>query len=216
MRPQPFPPLYAILDADVAAAAGWTVPALARALLDGGARLIQVRMKTAGSAALLEGACAVVALARPCQGTVIVNDRADIARLAGADGVHVGQDDLSVSAVRQAWPGLAVVGLSTHTREQVEQAVEAAPDYVAVGPVFDTSTKATGYRAVGLDLVRHAARVHGAGGVTRPIVAIGGITLDRARQVIEAGATSVAVISDLVAAGDPAARVRQFLDALAG
>ena len=109
-----------------------------------------------------------------------------------------------------------MVGLSTHTREQVERAVEAAPDYLAVGPVFDTSTKATGYRAVGLDLVRHAARVHGAGSVARPIVAIGGITLDRARQVIEAGATSVAVISDLVAAGDPAARVRQFLDALTG
>jgi thiamine-phosphate pyrophosphorylase len=208
--------LYAIIDADVAAAAGWAVPSLARAYLDGGARLIQVRMKNAGSAALLEVTLAIVAMARRYGAAVIVNDRADIASLAGADGVHVGQDDLPVPAVRLVYADLALVGLSTHTGEQIERAAGDAPDYVAVGPVFETATKATGYDAVGLDLVRLAARIHGAKCATRPVVAIGGITLERARQVLEAGATSVAVISDLVAHGDPAARVRRFLDALGG
>jgi thiamine-phosphate pyrophosphorylase len=198
----------------VAAAAGWAVPSLARAFLDGGARLLQVRMKNAGSAALLEGTLAVVAMARPYGAAVIVNDRADVASLAGADGVHVGQDDMPVPAVRLTYPGLTTIGLSTHTREQIQGAVDLAPDYVAVGPVFGTSTKATGYDAVGLDLVRLAARVHSGGGVKRPVVAIGGITLEQVHQVFEAGATSVAVISDLVAHGDPAARVRRFLDAL--
>jgi thiamine-phosphate pyrophosphorylase len=192
------------------------VPSLARAFLDGGARLIQVRMKNAGSAAAFEGALAVVAMARPYGAAVIVNDRADIASLAGADGVHVGQDDLPVPAVRLTYPGLTTIGLSTHTREQIQGAVDLAPDYVAVGPVFGTSTKATGYDAVGLDLVRLAARIHGAERVKRPVVAIGGITLEHVRQVVEAGATSVAIISDLVAHGDPEARVRRFLKALGG
>ena len=207
------PSLYAILDADAAAAAGWTIPALAGALLDGGARLLQVRAKTAGSAALLELCRSVVALARPAGATVVVNDRPDIAMIAGADGVHVGQDDLPVAAVRSAFPRLAIVGISTHTSAQIEAAVAAQPDYVAVGPVFGTSTKATGYDAVGLDLVREAARVH-SGAAARPVVAIGGITLERAREVLAAGAESVAVISDLFTGGDPAGRVRHYLEAL--
>jgi thiamine-phosphate pyrophosphorylase len=207
-------PLYAIVDAETAASAGWTVQAFARALLEGGARLIQLRAKQAGTAALLDLSQAVVALARQYGATIIINDRPDVAAIAGADGVHVGQDDLGVAAVRAAFPRLALVGLSTHTRDQVEAAADAGPDYVAVGPVYGTSTKATGQDPVGLDLVRHAARVHGAGPVTRPVVAIGGITVDRAREVLEAGATAVAVISDLMADGDPAARVRRYLDAL--
>jgi thiamine-phosphate pyrophosphorylase len=214
--PLRLPPLYAIIDADTAALAGWTVPALARAMLDGGARLLQVRAKAASPAALLNLSEAVVALARPYGATVIVNDRADIASLSGADGVHLGQDDLPVQAARSAFPGLAMVGLSTHTRAEVEAAAEAAPDYVAVGPVFGTSTKATGCGAVGLELVRHAAGVHGGGGDRRPVVAIGGITLARARQVLDAGAASVAVISDLMTSGNPADRVRRFLEALRG
>ncbi len=207
------PPLYAILDADAASAAGWTVPALARAVLDGGARLLQVRAKTAGSAALLELCRTVVALARPLGALVIADDRADVAMLAGADGVHVGQDDLPVAAVRAAFPRLTIIGLSTHTSAQIHAAEAAQPDYVAVGPVFGTKTKATGYDAVGLDLVREAVRVH-SGGAARPVVAIGGITLERAPDVIAAGAASVAVISDLLEGGDPAERVRRFLEAV--
>jgi thiamine-phosphate pyrophosphorylase len=138
---------------------------------------------------------------------VIVNDRADIARLSGADGVHVGQADLSPAVVRRVF-GSGILGRSTHTVAELEIAAQEPVDYVAIGPVFGTSTKATGHDAVGLEMVRRAA----AGG--RPVVAIGGITLDNALSVIEAGARSVAVISDLMTGGDPAARVRAYVERL--
>ena len=102
-----------------------------------------------------------------------------------------------------------MVGLSTHSLEQLERALDEPVDYVAIGPVFGTTTKDTGYEAVGIDLVREAARRATARG--RPLVAIGGITLDRAAEVVRAGAASVAVISDLVSTGDPEARVRAYL-----
>jgi thiamine-phosphate pyrophosphorylase len=202
------PPLYAVLDADVAARFGWTIPDLARACLDGGARLFQVRGKALGSSELLELASAVVRLARPYGATVIVNDRPDVARLADASGVHVGQDDLTPDDARRIVGEEAIVGVSTHTRDQIAEAVRTTADYIAVGPVFGTDTKDTGYTPVGLDLVGHAA----ASG--RPVVAIGGITLARAEAVLAAGATSVAVISDLVSHGDPRVRVRAFVDRL--
>jgi thiamine-phosphate pyrophosphorylase len=99
----------------------------------------------------------------------------------------------------------AIVGLSTHTDEQIDGAVRTTATYIAVGPVYGSTTKDTGYTARGLDLVRRAAATG------RPVVAIGGITLARAREVLDAGATSVAVISDLFTGGDPEERVRQFL-----
>jgi len=138
-----------------------------------------------------------------------VNDRADIAKMAGAAGVHVGQDDLPVEAARELLGPDAIVGYSTHTVDQIAAAVTRPLSYIAVGPVFGTTTKATGYEAVGLDLVRDAVR-RAAG---RPVVGIGGITLATARDVIAAGATSVAVISDLLS-GDPASRVAAYLSAL--
>ena len=141
--------------------------------------------------------------------TVIVNDRADIARLSGAAGVHVGQDDLAPAQVRGLLGPDAIVGLSTHTTEQLDRALREPVDYVAVGPVFGTATKATGYEPIGVELVRTAAARCAARNV--PLVAIGGITRDRAQEVLAAGARSVAVISDILANGDPAARVRDFL-----
>jgi thiamine-phosphate pyrophosphorylase len=202
------PPLYAVLDSDVAARFGWTIPDLARACLEGGARLLQVRGKHLTSAELLRVATAVVELGQPHGAQVIVNDRADVARLAGAAGVHVGQDDLSPADVRRVAGERAIVGLSTHTRDQIANAAGSSADYIAVGPVFGTQTKDTGYEAVGLDLVRAGAAAG------KPVVAIGGITLERAEAALAAGATSVAVISDLVSHGDPGARVRAFLDRL--
>ena len=136
--------------------------------------------------------------ARTAGATVIVNDRADVARLANADGVHVGQDDLPVGLARTIVGGDAMVGLSTHTNEQIESGVAAPISYLAVGPVFDTSTKATGYSPVGLDGVRLA--VERARRRSLPVVAIGGITLETAREVIEAGAASAATRS---AASEP-------------
>ncbi len=164
---------------------------------------------------LLDTASAIVALAHGCGALAVINDRADIARLAGADGVHGGQDDLAPAAARSLVGEHAIIGLSTHTLEQVDQAVRLAVGpfraitYVAIGPAFGTATKATGYEAIGLATVREASRRAGAWGL--PLVAIGGITLERAASVIEAGAASVAVISDLLVTGDPERRVRQYI-----
>jgi thiamine-phosphate pyrophosphorylase len=142
---------------------------------------------------------------------VIVNDRADLAKLSGAAGVHVGQDDLAPAAARRLLGADAIIGFSTHTIDQVGDAMVAPATYVAVGPVFGTATKDTGYNAVGLELIEAAvSRAEG-----RPIVAIGGITLDRASSVIVAGASAVAVIGDLLSTGDPTQRVRSYLEALA-
>jgi thiamine-phosphate pyrophosphorylase len=199
----------AVVDADVALRAGSTVTDLADAYLQGGATLLQLRAKSAPSGWLLEVASEIVTHAHSAGARVIVNDRADIARLSGADGVHVGQEDLSPSMVRRILGDAAIVGLSTHTPDQIEAALREPVSYVAIGPVFATGTKATGYVSLGLEPVRRAASRTRERGL--PLIAIGGVTLDTAPDVIRAGATTVAVISDLVAGGDPAARVRAYL-----
>jgi thiamine-phosphate pyrophosphorylase len=172
--------------------------------------LLQIRAKALGGRDFLEAATAIVARAAAGGATVIVNDRADIARLSGAAGVHIGQDDLAPAQARAVLGPNAIVGLSTHTAEQVDRALREPIDYLAVGPIFGTGTKATGYKPVGVEAVREAAVKASARNVL--VVAIGGITLERSRSVLDAGAGSVAVISDLLSGGDPAARVREFLD----
>jgi len=202
--------LQAILDVDTAIRSGRAPLELGRAFLDGGARFVQIRAKHLPSGAFLDLCDAMVAAAHPYAAAVIVNDRVDLARMAGAAGAHVGQDDLSPSTARAQLGTGAIVGYSTHDVAQVDAAVREPVSYVAVGPVFGTRTKDTGYDAVGLALVSAAAaRAHG-----RPIVAIGGVTLETAASVIDAGAACVAVISDLLVGGDPAARVGRLLRAL--
>ena len=132
--------------------------------------------------------------------------------MAGADGVHIGQDDLPGRVARDLLGSAAVLGLSTHDASQLEVALLEPVSYLAVGPVYDTPTKNTGYAPVGLEAVRQAALTAG----DRPVVAIGGITLEAAPAVVAAGAASVAVISDLLAGEDPARRVRAYLDVLGG
>jgi thiamine-phosphate pyrophosphorylase len=205
-------PLNAIVDVEAAAKAGWTPIDLARAFLNGGARFLQLRAKSMSGAELLDTASAMVELTHAANAIVVVNDRADMARLAGADGVHVGQDDLAPVAVRRIVGGETIVGVSTHSTEQLDAAVREPVSYVAIGPVFGTATKATGYDRVGLEMVHQAATRASARGL--PLVAIGGITLQNARSVVDAGATSVAVISDLLVGGEPEARVRVFLRTL--
>jgi thiamine-phosphate pyrophosphorylase len=205
-------PLCAIVDADVAARSGWTPPALARACLAGGARFLQLRAKQAPSGLFLHWCEEMAADARQHDALLVVNDRFDIAWLAGVPALHVGQDDLPAAVVRKALGPDAVIGLSTHTPEQIADAVQQPISYLAIGPVFGTATKATGYEAIGLDRVR--AAVAAAAPRRLPVVAIGGITLDHARSVIEAGASSVAVISDLLATGNPEQRVREYLHVL--
>jgi len=164
------------------------------------------------SGPFLELALAIVADVRKANATLIVNDRADIAVLSGAHGLHVGQTDLAPDDARRVIGPSPLLGLSTHTKEQWEAAVREPVSYIAIGPVFGTGTKATGYNAVGLAIVEQASSTAAAHGL--PAVAIGGITIDNARSVIDAGAMSVAVISDLLT-GDPEARCRDFLRALA-
>ena len=194
--------------------AGWTLVDFASACLEGGATCLQVRAKALSAGAMLEATQTIVERARAVDALVIVNDRADVARAAGAGGVHVGQEDLTPREARVVFGTDMVVGLSTHTMEQLDRAIAEPISYVAVGPIFGTDTKATGYEAVGLDHLQRAARRVADAGSMLPIVAIGGMTIDRAPGVIASGASSVAVISDLLTTGDPAARVRRFLSAL--
>ena len=208
--PGPLPKLYPIIDADLTAGAGWKVPAFAEALLRGGARWIQLRAKSTGSGQLLGWVDQLVELAARHSATIVVNDRADVARLAGAGGVHVGQDDLSVTAVRRVLEPASIVGLSTHTLRQLHGASLEPITYAAIGPVFQTYSKSSVDPPVGLGMVGHAARLV----APIPVVGIGGITLENAPQVIDAGASTVAVISDLLVGADPERRVAQFVAAL--
>jgi thiamine-phosphate pyrophosphorylase len=205
------PRLYAIVDVDVAERAGWAPRDLGRAYLAGGARLLQLRAKTLASGPLLDLATAMSEDARAAGGWLILNDRADLAMLAGAAGVHVGQDDLPAPEARRLVGPDAIVGLSTHTIDQIDSAVQAPISYLAVGPMFETTTKATGYAAVGMELLRRA--VAAAQPANLPIVAIGGITLERAPALIDAGAASISIITDLLT-HDPELRARQFTTAL--
>lgn len=177
---------------------------IAGAYLSGGAHILQLRDKSGSSAEFLSLADRIVQRAQPFAAAVIVNDRVDIALLSGAHGVHVGQDDLAVPDVRRLAGAGFIVGVSTHDERQIDEAVASDATYIAVGPVFGTSTKETGYTARGLDLLRYAA------GRGKPVVAIGGITLERVPGVVSAGAAGLAVISDLLRGGDPQARSRAF------
>ena len=199
------PALYPILDVDLCRGRGLDPLAVLDAFLAGGARFLQLRDKSSSSAARLALADTVCARVHAGGGRLIVNDRPDIARMCGADGVHLGQDDMSVEDARRVVGDQAIVGVSTHDEAQVAAAVKTSASYLAVGPIYGTATKDTGYSARGLALVRHAAAT-----AQRPVVAIGGITLERAPEVLAAGATSLAVISDLLRE-DPATMVRRFL-----
>ncbi len=204
------PALYAIVDANLAREAGYTVTTLAAAYLDGGAKLLQLRCANVTTGQYLGWARDIVLRAERYKADVIINDRADIARLSGAIGVHVGQDDLSLKQIKTVAGEATAVGVSTHSVVQLDFAVRTEVSYVAVGPVYETGTKATGYSPCSLEYVRAAAKRS----LGIPIVGIGGITLERAADVIEAGARSVAVISDLLVGGEPAQRTRAYVERL--
>lgn len=200
------PRLYVILDAALI-----HEPALeiAGQLMDAGVRLLQYRAKTTPARDTLDIAKQLAELAHKKGATFFVNDRPDLAYLAGADGVHVGQDDLSVEQARTIVGPERRVGVSTHNREQFQRAAATSADYIAIGPIFSTTSKANPDPVVGTRLVRELRSL-----TTKPIVAIGGIRLERAAEVIQAGADSVAVISDILGAPDPAMQARRFIEAL--
>jgi thiamine-phosphate pyrophosphorylase len=178
-------------------------------LADAGVRLLQYRHKAASARELLETSRQLSTALISRSVTFLVNDRADVAALSGASGVHVGQEDLSVEAARSVIGSGKLVGVSTHNLEQFQQAAKSSTDYIAVGPVFSTATKANPDPVIGSEFIRRVRPL-----TDKPIVAIGGITLERAAEVIQAGADSVAVISDILRAPDPARRARQYIDLL--
>jgi thiamine-phosphate pyrophosphorylase len=201
------PRLYAIIDP--AQAGDRPSLKVAAALLSAGVRLIQLRDKCAPPCEVWASAERVRALVHQSKGFFIVNDRADIACAVDADGVHVGQEDLPVEAARSILPPGKWVGYSTHALGEVREADHSSADYIAFGPVFPTTSKQNPDPAVGLDGLRQARQA-----TRKPLVAIGGITLENARAVIEAGADSVAVIRGLVGALDIRTRAEEFLKVL--
>ena len=197
------PTLYVILDAGML-----TEPAgiTAKKLMDAGVKLLQYRAKHATARELWAESRAIGEAAKRAKCKFIVNDRPDVAYLAGADGVHVGQDDLDPEQARQVIGPDRWVGVSTHSLEQFRQAAASSADYIAVGPIFQTTSKANPDPVVGTELLRRVRAL-----TEKPIVAIGGITLERAADVVAAGADSVAVISDILKAQDPAEAAREFI-----
>jgi thiamine-phosphate pyrophosphorylase len=198
-----FPRLYAIIEPTLLTISEL---ALAEALAESGVELIQYRNKTASSRHIFEISLQLSKSLVPRGARFIVNDRPDITLLADAGGVHVGQEDLSVEDARAICGRERWVGVSTHSLEQVAAADRTSADYIAFGPIFPTSTKQNPDAVVGTELLRRARKM-----TTKPIVAIGGITLERAAEVYRAGADSLAVIRDLMCAENPSARAREFL-----
>jgi thiamine-phosphate pyrophosphorylase len=198
----PLPKLYAIVDVSCFSSADELLEA-AEELVAAGAKIIQYRSKSDDPRTIVRHA---VELRRRIgvRASLIMNDRADLCLAADFDGVHVGQDDLSPESVRKIIGHGRVMGVSTHNPEQVKQADRTSADYIAIGPVFPTSTKASPGPVVGLAGVRRAREL-----TPKPLVAIGGICRENCRSVIEAGADSVAVISDLVS--QPGKSVEEFL-----
>ena len=170
----------------------------------GGATLIQLREKHASAREVLRIARELRRVF-PESIRLIVNDRADLCVASGANGVHLGQDDVPPETARKIIGSQRIVGVSTHNPEQVNAGDESSADYVAIGPVFSTISKDNPDPVIGLAGVRRARAL-----TQKPLVAIGGITLENCQSVIEAGADSVAVISDLLA--DPRKRTAAFLE----
>lgn len=200
------PKLYVILDSKLA---GNRLLDYAQQLVDAGVRLLQHRDKKASAGELLSSSRELASMLIPRGVSFVVNDRPDVAVLAGASGVHIGQEDVEVEQAREVVGAEKWVGISTHNLAQFTAAAASSPDYIAVGPVFATSSKANPDPVVGLELVRSAR-----GLTDKPIVAIGGITLETAASIIRAGADSVAVIGDILGAANPGQRARQFLELL--
>jgi thiamine-phosphate pyrophosphorylase len=184
---------------------GWPAGRLANALLDGGARVLQVRMKTATPAAMIAVIDELRPLCKRREARLIVNDRLDVALAGGADGVHLGQDDLPLEAARKVAPKGFIIGVSTHNIAQAR--VAAGADYIGFGPCFATATKANPDPVVGLEQLALVCKL----GV--PVVAIGGITLDQVRDVARAGAAAAAVIAAVNRADDVVAAARAVCDA---
>ncbi|MDH7569034.1 MAG: thiamine phosphate synthase [Armatimonadota bacterium] len=204
---EPLTGIYVITDATLVPGRGHLE--VARAAVAGGARVVQLRDKQAPDSHLLPIAREIRRLTLEAGVLFVVNDRLDLARAVGADGVHLGQEDLPAAEARRRWPE-GVVGVSVDDERTARQAEADGADYLGVGPIFGTATKGDAGPAVGLEQI---ARIRA---VSRlPIVAIGGIQIANVAQVAAAGAHCAAVISAVVAAADMVAAVRALVEAFA-
>lgn len=198
--------LYVILEAQCA---GRSHSEIAREALAGGARVLQLRDKTAPFERLMEIGTELRQLTRDAGAALIVNDNPYLARELQADGVHVGQGDMHPVIVRDIVGPEMIIGLSTHTHQQVLDARKEPVDYIGVGPVYPTASKQSEWPAVGPDLVQWVKSM-----ISLPVVAIGGITLERVPDVVAAGADNVAVIREIMSAPDIAGRTREMREAI--
>jgi thiamine-phosphate pyrophosphorylase len=205
---QEFPRLYVILDA---ALAGERLLRVAQECAEAGVRLMQYRAKGASARELFSACRELLQILDPRGVRLIVNDRPDVAALAGAGGAHVGQDDLDPADARLLCPLPSWVGVSTHTQDQVRAADATPVDYIAVGPLFPTRTKEKLEPIVGAQFVRRAREI-----TRKTLVVIGGITLENVVEAFRTGADSVALARDVVATEHPGARVREILELAAG
>jgi thiamine-phosphate pyrophosphorylase len=204
------PLLYPIVDAGVLKRSGLSVADFAQQLRMGGVTLLQYRDKAGSPQDILHAAGVIREVFGSSDCRLVLNDRADLVELAGWGGVHVGQGDLSPEDARRVVGLERWVGTSTHTDERVRVANLSSADYVAVGPVFATGTKLDAEPVIGLEGVRRARAL-----TSKPLVAIGGITRENARSVVDAGGDSVAVISGLLIDGESVSKVvRDFLEIL--
>ena len=199
-----FPALYAILDPNFSPE---PPVEFALKLADAGVELIQLRDKRAPARKIHDAALELVTHLSTRGVRIIVNDRPDIAAMVGAGGVHVGQEDLPVEEARRICGPSRWVGISTHNVEQFREATLTSADYIAVGPIFPTAAKENPDPVVGIDFVRTMRKL-----TPKPIVAIGGVTVESATDVFRAGADSVAVIRDLLSAPNPAGRAHEYLE----
>lgn len=191
------------LVADPTATRGRALLDVVRQAVDGGATLVQLRAKEASTRELVEAARALVALLRPAQVPLLVNDRVDVALAAGADGAHVGQDDMAAVDARRLLGQHAILGVSATTLGEARRIDARAADYVGAGPVFPTGSKADAAPPLGLDGLRALCSAS-----ALPVVAIGGIGTGNAADVVAAGAAGVSVISAICGADDPAGAAR--------
>jgi thiamine-phosphate pyrophosphorylase len=195
--------LYLVIGPDTTA--GRDVTAVALAAVRGGATMVQLRYKT-GTAEIMQAAREVIEVLRPTGVPVIINDRVDLARALGAQGIHLGQNDTSPTEAREILGEDAIVGLSITAADQVKNVDPTVVDYLGVGPVFETGSKPDAAPPLGLEMLSQIA-----GGVRLPVAAIGGITEANAASVIRAGADGLAVISAICAADNPEAAARALM-----
>ncbi|MEJ2246285.1 MAG: thiamine phosphate synthase [Acidobacteriota bacterium] len=199
------PPIYPITDKKLAKRTSHY--SILKELVKGGARIVQIRDKSTPAAELFQDLKRCVEFASKRNVVLILNDRCDLVLCSGASGVHLGNNDLPPEAARSLLGRSRIIGFSTHSLQEVRRASFLPIQYIGFGPIFKTTTKENAFPVVGLQKLRQACTESAV-----PVVAIGGIGLTQIVKVLEAGASSVAVISDLMTAPDIARRMQEFLD----